>query len=89
MTGRHRRTLEAVFADPVAANIAWSDVEALFLAAGATVSAGRGSRMRVSLNGIAAVSHRPHPRRETDRGAVRQPEGSCVRQELRHDHDDA
>jgi HicA-like toxin of HicAB toxin-antitoxin system len=71
MTGRHRRTLDAVFADPVRANIAWSDVEALFVAVGATISAGRGSRMRVSLNGVDAVFHRPHPRRETDRGAVR------------------
>jgi hypothetical protein len=71
MTGRHRRILDAVFADPVRANIAWSDVEALFVAAGATISAGRGSRMRVSLNGVDAVFHRPHPRRETDRGAVR------------------
>jgi hypothetical protein len=71
MTGRHRRTLEAIFADPVRANIVWSDVEALFVATGATVSEGRGSRMRVSLNGVDAVFHRPHPRRETDRGAVR------------------
>jgi hypothetical protein len=71
MTGRHRRTLEAVFADPLRANIAWADIEALFVAAGATVSEGRGSRVRVSLNGVDAVFHRPHPRRETDRGAVR------------------
>lgn len=71
MIGRHRRTFEAIFADPVRANIAWSDVEAMFIAAGATISQGRGSRVRVSLGGIDAVFHRPHPRRETDRGAVR------------------
>jgi hypothetical protein len=71
MIGRHRRTLEAIFADPVRANISWSDVEALFAAAGASISQGRGSRVRVSLNGIDAVFHRPHPRREADRGAVR------------------
>ena len=71
MTGRHRRTLEAIFADPVRANISWSDIEALFAAAGAVISQGRGSRVRVSLNGIDAVFHRPHPRRETDCGAVR------------------
>lgn len=71
MTGRHRRTLGAVFADPVRANIAWSDIEALFIATGAAVSESRGSRVRVSLNGVDAVFHRPHPRRETDRGAVR------------------
>ncbi|MGH7030179.1 MAG: type II toxin-antitoxin system HicA family toxin [Stellaceae bacterium] len=71
MIGRHRRTVEAIFADPVRANIAWSDIEALFIAAGATLSEGRGSRIRVSLNGVDAVFHRPHPRREADRGVVR------------------
>ena len=71
MRGRHRNTLEAVFADPVRANVAWADVEALFIAAGASISQGRGSRLRVSLNGVDAVFHRPHPRKETDRGALR------------------
>ncbi|HEY3909886.1 MAG TPA: type II toxin-antitoxin system HicA family toxin [Stellaceae bacterium] len=71
MVGGRRRTLEAIFADPVRANISWTSIEALFVAAGTTVSEGRGSRVRVSLNGVDAVFHRPHPRRETDRGAVR------------------
>jgi hypothetical protein len=71
MRGRHRNTLAAIFADPVRANVPWADVEALFIAAGASISQGRGSRVRVSLNGIDAVFHRPHPQRETDRGALR------------------
>ena len=71
MRGRHRNTLEAVFADPVRANVPWADVEALFIAAGASISQGRGSRLRVTLNGVDAVFHRPHPRKETDRGALR------------------
>jgi HicA toxin of bacterial toxin-antitoxin, len=71
MRGRHRSTLAAIFADPVRANVPWSDVEALFIAAGASISQGRGSRVRVSLNGVDAVFHRPHPHRETDRGALR------------------
>ena len=71
MRGRHRNTLEAIFADPVRANVPWADVEALFIASGASISQGRGSRLRVSLNGVDAVFHRPHPRRETDRGALR------------------
>jgi hypothetical protein len=37
---------------------------------GAEVSEGRGSRVRIALNGVRAVFHRPHPRKETDRGAV-------------------
>ncbi len=71
MRGRHRNTLQAVFADPVRANVLWADIEALFIAAGASISEGRGSRVRVSLNGVDAVFHRPHPTKETDRGALK------------------
>lgn len=63
--------MDAVFANPVRANVPWADIEALFIAADASISQGRGSRLRVSLNGVDAVFHRPHPRRETDRGALR------------------
>jgi HicA toxin of bacterial toxin-antitoxin, len=71
MRGRHRNTLQAVFTDPVRANVPWADVEALFIACGASVSEGRGSRVRVSLNGVDAVFHRPHPEKETDKGALK------------------
>ena len=71
VSGKHRTTLVAIFADPVRANIAWRDIEALFVACGAEVSEGNGSRVRVALNGVRAVFHRPHPQTETDRGAVR------------------
>ena len=52
------------------ANIAWSDMEAMLLYYGAEISEGRGSRVRIALNGVRAVFHRPHPQKETDRGAV-------------------
>ncbi|MEI7606646.1 MAG: type II toxin-antitoxin system HicA family toxin [Rhodospirillaceae bacterium] len=71
MIGKHRKTQEAIFAEPVRANVPWADIEALFTAVGATVSEGRGSRVRVSLNGIDAVFHRPHPQKETDKGALK------------------
>jgi hypothetical protein len=71
MRGRHRSTLQAIFADPVRANVLWADVEALLVAAGASISQGRGSRVRISLNGVDAVFHRSHPAKETDRGALR------------------
>lgn len=29
-----------------------------------------GSRVRISLNGIKAIFHRPHPRKETNKGAI-------------------
>jgi len=68
---KHQTTLEAVFATPVRAGIAWRDIEALFMACGGEISEGEGSRIRVALNGVRAVFHRPHPRKETDKGAVR------------------
>jgi len=71
MNQRHQRTLSAVFRHPTRPDIRWADIEALFLALGAEVSEGRGSRVRVALRGVRAVFHRPHPRPMTDRGAVR------------------
>jgi len=71
LSGKHRKVLEVVFSDPVPAGIAWRDIEALLLALGARISQGRGSRVRVALGDVWAVFHRPHPRKETDRGAVR------------------
>jgi hypothetical protein len=71
LSGKHSGTLDAVFDEPVRANIPWRDIEALFLALGAEISEGNGSRVRVALNGVRAVFHRPHPQKETDKGAVK------------------
>jgi hypothetical protein len=70
MKSKHRKTLEAIFEEPVRANIPWADIESLLVACGAEISEGRGSRVRVALHGVRAVFHRPHPRKETDKGAV-------------------
>jgi hypothetical protein len=70
LTAKHRRTLQAIFENPVRANILWSDIEKLLVACEAQISEGRGSRVRLVLNEVRAVFHRPHPRKETDKGAV-------------------
>ncbi|MFQ5639649.1 MAG: type II toxin-antitoxin system HicA family toxin [bacterium] len=70
MKSKHRKTLQAIFEDPVRANIQWKDIESLLIACGAEISEGRGSRVRIVLNQVRAVFHRPHPRKETDKGAV-------------------
>lgn len=69
--GKHERTLAAVFADPVRANVPWADVEALLRHCGAEISEGSGSRLRIALNDVRAVFHRPHPQKETDKGAIK------------------
>lgn len=67
---KHARTLAAIFATPTPANVRWPDVETLLRAHGATITEGAGSRVRVELNGVRAVFHRPHPRPEVDKGAL-------------------
>lgn len=71
MNRKQQKTLEAIFEEPVRANITWKDIEALFQVLGAEVSEGRGSRVRVALHGVRAVFHRPHPQKETAKGAVK------------------
>jgi hypothetical protein len=68
---KQRRTLEAIFEDPVRANIPWREIENLFLALGAEITEGSGSRLRVALQGVRAIFHRPHPQKETNKGAVK------------------
>ena len=63
--------MHAIYDDPVRANIQWDDIEALLMALGSEREEGSGSRVRFALNGIRAVFHRPHPQKETDRGAVK------------------
>ena len=67
---KHQNTLEAIFKSPTQATIRWADVEKMLLARGAQIEGRAGSRVLVRLNGYRAVFHRPHPKPETDKGAV-------------------
>lgn len=71
MTNKHDVTLKRIFSDPVQAGVLWRDIETMLSSMGAQISERRGSRICISLNGIDAVFHRPHPRKETDKGAVK------------------
>jgi len=71
MRAKHRKTLDRIFQDPVRPDIFWSDIESLLVALGGEISEGRGSRIRIYLEGVKAGFHRPHPQKETDRGTVR------------------
>ena len=71
MNSRQRKTLEAVFADPVSGTIEWAAVEGLLLAVGARPSEGRGSRVRFEMNGVNAAFHRPHPGKEARHYQIR------------------
>lgn len=70
LSSKHKKILTAIFASPVQSNILWNDIEKLLIALGAEISEGRGSRIRIALNKVRAVFHRPHPQKETDKGAL-------------------
>ena len=64
MNSKQKRTLAAVYTDPVLASIEWKDIESLFVALEVEVVEGRGSRVRFYKAGVIASFHRPHPRKE-------------------------
>lgn len=43
----------------------------MLIAFGAEISEGNGSRVRIKLNDVRAVFHRPHSENTTDKGAVK------------------
>jgi hypothetical protein len=71
MQSRRNKTLRAIFHDPVLSGVVWTEIEAMLIALGAEISEGKGSRVRIALNGVKAVFHRPHPQKETEKGAVK------------------
>jgi hypothetical protein len=71
LNSKHQKTLRAIFEDPVRSDIEWTGIESPLLALGAELSEGRGSRVRVYLRGVRAVFHRPHPQKETEKGALK------------------
>lgn len=71
LSSKHLKTLRAIFEDPVRSDIEWTGIENLLLVLGAEVTEGRGSRVRVYLKGVRAVFRRPHPQKETEKGALK------------------
>jgi hypothetical protein len=68
MSAAHRKTLEALFTDPVPASLEWRKIEGLF---NAQTIEGNGSRVRFVLNGVVGSFHRPHPQKEAKPYQVR------------------
>lgn len=70
MNSKQRKTLAAIFTDPVSGTIEWAAIEGLLRAAGARLIEGRGSRVRFEKDGEIATFHRPHPAKEAKRYQV-------------------
>ncbi|MHB8879880.1 MAG: type II toxin-antitoxin system HicA family toxin [Thermodesulfovibrionales bacterium] len=72
MAAKHQKTLALIFDNPIRSDVNWADIIVLLQKyRGAQLSEGKGSRVRIALNGIRAVFHRPHPGKETDKGALK------------------
>ena len=71
MNSAQRKTLEAVFAEPLNGALEWRRIESLLVAAGCRVIEGSGSSVTFEKDGLRARFHRPHPNREALRYRVR------------------
>ncbi|MBF0623719.1 MAG: type II toxin-antitoxin system HicA family toxin [Magnetococcales bacterium] len=71
MNSRHRKTLVAIFSLPVPTTLRWDRIEAIFVALGAEVIEGSGSRVGFRLKSQRADFHRPHPGKEAKPYQVR------------------
>ena len=71
MNKKQKQTLNKILEKPEHSDIPWSNIESLIVALGGEIFEGRGSRVRVVLNEVKAVFHRPHPERVTEKGAVK------------------
>lgn len=71
MNATHRKTLNAIFTDPVSKSLEWRRIEALLVAIGCQVIEGNGSRVRFEKEGIISTFHRPHPAKEAKPYQVR------------------
>jgi hypothetical protein len=69
MSRHHTQLIRSIFHDPPPHNLHWRDVEALLRHVGAQVEPISGARVRVTLNRMEEVLHRPHGD-EVDRQSV-------------------
>lgn len=79
MNSKQRRTLSAIFADPVSGTIEWASIESLLIAAGCTIIEGSGSRVRFVKAGMVESFHRPHPAKEAKQYQVRAARAYLIR----------
>lgn len=71
MNSKNKKTLTAIFANPVNGNMEWKKIETLFISLGAEKDEGNGSAVTFILNDVRADFHRPHPNKEALRYRVK------------------
>lgn len=78
MSRKHEKTLEALFADPIRANISWNDVVSALSSLGVESHPLRGSKVAFVFNGTRHVIHKPHPGNQLKKPVVRAFREFCV-----------
>jgi hypothetical protein len=71
MNKKHLNTYKKIFDTPVRSDVQWKDIEKMFKALGAILIEKDGSRIGIKLKNTKALFHRPHPKKETDKGALK------------------
>ena len=79
MNKRQRKTLAAVFKDPVSGTIEWAAIESLLRAVGCELIEGSGSRVRFHKDRELETFHRPHPAKEAKQYQVRAARAFLIR----------
>jgi hypothetical protein len=60
MSRHHANLIRSIFHDPPSGNVHWRDIESLLRHVGAALEPISGARIRVKLNRMEGVLHRPH-----------------------------
>lgn len=71
MSRRHANLLRTIFHDPPSGNLHWREVESLLKHVGAELEPVSGARVRVRLNRMEDVLHRPHHSNVLDISAIK------------------
>jgi hypothetical protein len=71
VNSKQRKTLRAIFAEPVSGKIEWAAIESLLKSIGCEVVEGSGSAVKFRQGKLIASFHRPHPEKEAKRYQVR------------------
>jgi hypothetical protein len=70
MSRHHTNLIRSIFHDPPSGNIHWRDIESLLKHVGASLEPLSGARIRVHLNQMEGVMHRPHHSNVLDASSI-------------------
>jgi hypothetical protein len=70
MSRHHAQLIRSIFHDPPSHNIHWRDVESLLRHVGAELESLSGARIRMKMNRMEGILHRPHHGNTLDSSGV-------------------